>query len=83
MEKLKEDLMKHFENEMDDIEAYLEMSVRASENGHSALGGILHDIARDEYTHAMAIYNALGHHGPVPEKIETMWKEIHAKYHNI
>lgn len=81
MDKIKEEIMKHLENELDDIEAYLEMAKICSENGHSALGGIFHDIARDEYTHAMVLYDALGHHDEVPEKVRTMWMDAKSKYH--
>lgn len=83
MDKLKEELMKHLEEEMHDIEAYLKMSETASENGHTSLGTIMRDIARDEYTHAMVIHDALAYHGDIPEKAEAMWKEIRMKYHNI
>lgn len=83
MDKIKEEIMKHLENEIDDIEAYLEMAKICNENDHSKLGGILHDIAHDEYTHAKVLYDVLGHHEEVPEKVKTMWMDAHSKYHNI
>ena len=43
-------------------------------------GGVLKDIARDEYTHAKHLVEILEESGGVPEDLEKEWKECRDKH---
>lgn len=71
--KLKEDLC----DEIKDTKKYLEMSKVAEHAGHGKAARYLHEIAKDEYSHATFIYEYLIEEGiEIPEKDSLKYQEL-------
>lgn len=77
MEHLKEILMEKFCEELEDSEAYLELSKEAENHGELALAKGLEEMALDEVTHADFIRDSLIganlYHPDEHPKIEEKW----------
>lgn len=56
---MREILLQHHKDELEDHEKYIELAKMAYEKGFDCAAGILEDIAHDEETHATAIKHIL------------------------
>lgn len=75
-EEIRNKLIDSAHDEISDIQKYMDMSSEVS----GSAGGVLKDIARDEYTHAKHLIEILEEGGGVPEDLKKEWKECRDKH---
>jgi hypothetical protein len=75
-EEIRNKLIDSAHDEISDIQKYMDMSSEVS----GSAGGVLKDIAHDEYTHAKHLIEILKEDGGIPEDLEKEWKECREKY---
>lgn len=58
-EEWKTKLKEHIKEEIDDHDVYMKLADAAKKNGMHHMAGVLHDIAKDEKTHATLVMSLL------------------------
>lgn len=84
LSEITEHLHKHFKDEIDDANKYQDMANSAGRMNHWELADALHEIAKEEFSHAYFIHCFLKESGVnLSEEVHEEWEELENRFHNI
>jgi bacterioferritin (cytochrome b1) len=84
VDKCKDRLMASLKEEFADVEKYADIYQALKERGHYDEADVIEEIARDEFTHAEALYDILedwGYDLSQNPEITNMWHKVKEIFH--